>query len=331
MMDDAIEIREAVAADSTEIVELWRLSGLVVPQNDPESDLDRFLSSPHGGALVAEDDTGLVGAVAYGDDAHRGWTYYLGVDPDRRRLGVGKALMDAVVELLRERDIPKVQLMVRSTNTTAGAFYRAIGFESMPVAGYSKWLTEPVASPSPPMLDVVITYLEMRSRPHLNSVTPADPAVLTQVPRPTVRFYRYLYDSVGAAGLWWERRAMSDDDLAAIIGSDDVDIHVLLVGSQPAGFIELDRSGFPEINLAYFGLIPEFVGRGLGSYLINEAIRLAWDQSPEVLTVNTNTLDHPRALRMYQQKGFVPVREERVRWIDPRVIGLIPSGGAVWV
>lgn len=325
-MDDGIVIREAAAADRERISRLWRETDLVVPQNDPEDDLDRFLKSPHGGVLVAEDQRDIVGVVAYGDDAHRGWIYYLGVDPTRRRQGIGRGLMDAVEVLFRERGIPKMQLMVRATNETASDFYRGIGYDRMPVTGFAKRLDSLTAQSDSPMLDVIITHLEMRSRPNLPSAHPAEPAVVTQVPRPTVRFYRYLYDSVGAAGLWWERRAMPDEELTEVIGSDDVEIHVLLVGSQPAGFIELDTVEFPVVKLAYFGLMPEFIERGLGSYLINEAIRLAWDKSPKVVTVSTNTLDHPRALSLYQKKGFVPVRDERVRWVDPRARGLIDEG-----
>ncbi|MPZ53807.1 MAG: GNAT family acetyltransferase [Acidimicrobiia bacterium] len=327
-MDDGTVIREAAADDRDTVVNLWEKAGLVVPHNDPHQDFDRFLTSGHGGVLVADDGSDVVGSVAYGDDAHRGWMYYLAVDPNSRQQGIGKKLVDAVEVLFRERGVPKMQLMVRSTNETAGDFYRQIGYQEMPVSGFGKRLDGAVVEP--PKLDVVITHLEMRSRPNLASVTPAEPAVLTQVPRPSVRFYRYLYDSVGAAGLWWERRAMSDEELAETIRSEDTEVHILLVGSEPAGFVELNSGEFPIVNLAYFGLIPEFIGRGLGSYLIGEAIRLAWDKSPELLTVNTNSLDHPRALRMYQQKGFVPVREERVSWVDPRFTRLIENGGTLW-
>src|SRR5436305_3545080 len=114
-------------------------------------------------------------------------------------------------------------------------------------------------------LDDVITYLEMRARPALPRI-PAPPAklALIRAENCTVSFYRYLYETVGTPWLWYERRLLSDEVLAAEIGKPTTEIFVLYVGGVPAGYFELDAASAQDTELRYFGLIPEFIGRGLG-------------------------------------------------------------------
>ncbi len=91
--------------------------------------------------LHAEDDDGnLVGTAMIGHDGHRGWVYYLAVVADLRRTGLGRQLMHASERWLRERGIPKVQLMVRTTNTEVVAFYEALGYEDGQVVVLGKFL-----------------------------------------------------------------------------------------------------------------------------------------------------------------------------------------------
>jgi len=83
---------------------------------------------------------GLTGSVMVGHDGHRGWVYYLAVAPDARRAGLGRALMAAAETWLRAREVPKIQLMVRTGNEDAHAFYRALGFADQPVAVFGRFL-----------------------------------------------------------------------------------------------------------------------------------------------------------------------------------------------
>ncbi|MCP5150037.1 MAG: GNAT family N-acetyltransferase [Ectothiorhodospiraceae bacterium] len=177
-------------------------------------------------------------------------------------------------------------------------------------------------------LEVVITYLEMRAPPSPRGVSPhrAEKLALMRAERPTVSFYRYLYNTVGAPWLWYERRKMDDDRLRANIQDPAVEITVLHVGGVPAGYVEIDRREPAEVELAYFGLVPEFIGRGLGTYLLEWAITQAWSSEPQRVWVNTCTLDHPKALAVYQRAGFVPYHQETVVIRDPRGRGVMPRG-----
>jgi GNAT superfamily N-acetyltransferase len=130
---------------------------------------------------------------------------------------------------------------------------------------------------------------------------------------------------VGEPWFWYARRRMDDASLAAQVQDPKVEIYVLYVNGEPAGYVELDRRSEPDIEIAYFGIFPQFVGRGFGPYLMNWAVDQAWQYGPQRLTVNTCTLDHPKALRTYQRVGFVVYKQERQLIDDPRLAGLIPA------
>jgi GNAT superfamily N-acetyltransferase len=150
-------------------------------------------------------------------------------------------------------------------------------------------------------------------------------AALLRARPPTVAFYRFLYNTIGGPWLWYERRALDDEALGRIISDDRVEIYVLYANGVPAGYAELDRREPPDIELAYFGLMPDFIGKGLGRYLLTWAIDTAWSYEPERLWVNTNSLDHSNALALYQRCGFRPYSQEHRVIDDPRLIGLIPA------
>ncbi|WP_417518315.1 GNAT family N-acetyltransferase [Minwuia sp.] len=161
-------------------------------------------------------------------------------------------------------------------------------------------------------IPITITYLRM-DRPLTKAPppTPGIPHAILRAERPTISFYRYLYNTVGERWTWTERRYMSDDDLGAIIRDDNVEIMVLYVRGVPAGYAELDFRKLPdEADLAYFGLMPEFIGMKLGPWFLHWAVSELWSRGPEAVTINTCTADHPSALPMYQRIGFNPVRRE---------------------
>jgi GNAT superfamily N-acetyltransferase len=173
-------------------------------------------------------------------------------------------------------------------------------------------------------LETIITYLEMREPPpHRQNKPPQENLLIMQAACPTVSFYRYLYNTVGVPWLWYERRRFSDDDLRAIIQHPKVEIYVLYVNGVPAGYAELDLRQKPDIELAYFGLMPEFIGNGLGTYFLNWAIDTAWSRHPKRLWLHTCTLDHPHALAFYRRAGFVPYKQKVQIIDDPRGLGLM--------
>lgn len=174
-------------------------------------------------------------------------------------------------------------------------------------------------------VDDVITYLEMREKPALAPVpTPAGKLALLRAEHCTASFYRYLYDTVGEPCLWFERRLLDRAALLAEIRRPGIEIFVLYVGGVPAGYFELDAAPPSETELCYFGLVPDFIGRGLGRYLLQAAIERAWSRPIARLWVHTSPFDHPRALPLYQRMGFVAYRRREVSYQDPRETGALP-------
>lgn len=127
MIDDATE------ADAAAVVALWHACGLTRPWNDAPADFARALGGATSTILVARRDGVPVGSVMVGQDGHRGWLYYLAVQPAMQGQGIGTALFHAAEHWLRERDVPKLQLMVRGDNAGALAFYHRLGLDRQEV------------------------------------------------------------------------------------------------------------------------------------------------------------------------------------------------------
>lgn len=170
-----------------------------------------------------------------------------------------------------------------------------------------------------------ITYLEMTEKP-ARQVLPRPVArlALMRAERCTVSFYRYLYNTVGEPWLWHERRSWRDQRLAEWLKRPEIEIFVLHAWGVPAGFFELERAGSRDTELAYFGLVPDFLGRGFGAWLLNAAIESAWLGDPRRVWVHTCTFDHPRALGLYQRFGFKVYERRAVVFDDPRLTGVLP-------
>lgn len=124
-----IEFRALARGEVPQAVRLWEACGLTRPWNDPEADALRSLDGPTSTILATFAGEHLIGTAMCGWDGHRGWIYYLGVDQDFRRWGIGKRLVNQCEEWLSQFGAPKVQLMVRMGNDGAARFYETIGYD----------------------------------------------------------------------------------------------------------------------------------------------------------------------------------------------------------
>lgn len=172
-------------------------------------------------------------------------------------------------------------------------------------------------TPAGTELHYTVTWLEMTERPaHGWPAAPAGPpAALLKAEAPPVWFLLALYDAVGRHYAWQDLHRRSEDELAAWLDDPATSLWTLMRRGWPHGFFMLDNRAHGVCDLSYFGLVPQAVGSGLGLFLLESAVLTAWDlPGVEKLTVNTCSLDHPRALGLYQRAGFEPVRRtEHVR------------------
>jgi ribosomal protein S18 acetylase RimI-like enzyme len=136
------ETRELGAGDASAATALWHAAGLTRPWNDAADDFARALAGATSTVLGAFEGDALTGTVMVGHDGHRGWVYYLAVDPRLRHGGAGRSLMEAAEAWLRERGVPKLNLMVRHDNAAALAFYARLGYADGAVTVLGKFLGE---------------------------------------------------------------------------------------------------------------------------------------------------------------------------------------------
>lgn len=140
---------------------------------------------------------------------------------------------------------------------------------------------------------------------------PADARVERREPCP-VPLYRRLYRDVGEQWYWHDRLEWTDAELEAHLARDDVGVWELMVGDASAGYFELQRHEDGAVEIVYFGLRPEFIGRGLGGMLVTRAVREAFAMGATRVWLHTCTLDSPRALPSYEARGFRPYRTQRL-------------------
>jgi ribosomal protein S18 acetylase RimI-like enzyme len=127
-------------ADVADVVALWQRCGLTRPWNDPVADIALARRGPNSDILVGRDNGVIVASAMVGHEGHRGWVYYVAVDPDRQGAGFGRVIMRAAEDWLRTAGIAKLKLLVRRENAKVGAFYQSIGYEEQELLVFSRWI-----------------------------------------------------------------------------------------------------------------------------------------------------------------------------------------------
>lgn len=153
-----------------------------------------------------------------------------------------------------------------------------------------------------------VWYLQMDEKPAAGLYSKSD-CELKLLPKPVdCETYRRYYYGVGKDWNWIDRMVMKDETLFGKINSGDTHIYIFKRAGEDAGFVELVHSG-GVTDIQYFGLFPEFIGKGLGKYFLMQSILLAWSFSgTECIQLNTCSLDHDNALSVYLSAGFKIVR-----------------------
>ncbi len=166
------------------------------------------------------------------------------------------------------------------------------------------------------LLRIRITYLELAPADWTQRGQPPGLDVsIEPVRSPTVALYRELYDRVGRPWLWYERRLLSDEALANLMAAPGHELHVARHDGALVGYFELQGD-----EIVFFGLTLDYIGRRIGPWLLDRAIERSLARGSAKVILNTNTLDHPRALDTYCKAGFQPVRSETRELQDPRVL-----------
>jgi GNAT superfamily N-acetyltransferase len=157
----------------------------------------------------------------------------------------------------------------------------------------------------------VRTYLEMTDPADLDPVAaPSADASVDRVEQPPAALWRQLYTEVGREYHWVDRLGWSDEQATRYFSDPALELWVLRVAGATAGYFELRAEADGGLEIAYFGLLPGFIGRGLGKYLLTCAAERGWARGANRVWLHTSSLDHASALPNYLARGFRVWKQE---------------------
>ena len=161
-------------------------------------------------------------------------------------------------------------------------------------------------------VEVTRTYLQLQQPQDLNPARFDDSRIrIDQIAQCPASFARFLYAEVGRLYHWTDRLPWTDEQIAAHYTRPEVTLWVMYSEDAPAGYFELERHDDGAIEIAYFGLMQEFLGRGLGKHLLTVAVQQAWSDGANRVWLHTCTLDDAAAMPNYLKRGFKPFKQEK--------------------
>jgi len=160
--------------------------------------------------------------------------------------------------------------------------------------------------------EVTRTYLEMREASELKPALSDDPLIRIEAQRDcSIDLFRFLYVEVGRNYRWIDRLPWTDEDIRSHLARPEVSVWLMKYDGEIAGYFELRKCEDGSIEIAYFGLLPQFIGRGLGKHLLTSATQQAWADGANRVWLHTCTLDDPAAMPNYLRRGFHPFKTEQ--------------------
>jgi len=171
------------------------------------------------------------------------------------------------------------------------------------------------------IIEVTRTYLEMRDPSELQAAKLDDPSIRIELQSDcTVELFRWLYAEVGKNYHWIDRLPWTDEDIREHLAQPEISVWLMTYNDEPAGYFELRKCEDGSTELAYFGLLPQFLSRGFGKHLLTCATEQAWSDGANRVWLHTCTLDDPAALPNYLKRGFKPYKTEKY-FVDPKPAG----------
>jgi len=161
-------------------------------------------------------------------------------------------------------------------------------------------------------IEVTRTYLEIRDPAELKPARSADPLIrIEPQPHCSVELFRRLYVEVGKNYHWIDRLPWTDEEIARYLLQPEISLWLMTYDDKQAGYFELRKCEDESTEIAYFGLLADFIGRGLGKHLLTRAIEQAWADGAKRVWLHTCTLDDPAAMPNYLKRGLQPFKTEK--------------------
>lgn len=180
----------------------------------------------------------------------------------------------------------------------------------------------------PRKIAALTTYLEMGAPPVGPRGPPRRDLAFDPVVDPDLDWYRALFRRVGERWLWFSRLALSDAELRHVLHRLETELYVVMRGTDEIGLVELDRDPSGDVEIVFLGLVGEAIGFGVGGWLMDQALRVAWGPGTRRVWLHTCTFDHSRALAFYCTAGFRPYKLALEIADDPRLTGVLARDAA---
>ena len=167
------------------------------------------------------------------------------------------------------------------------------------------------------MIPVERNFLELRDIKKLKFNSSKENKFLIKKIKPDFQLNKFFYKQVGKKHRWIDRLSWSDEKWINFISNKNLETYVISESEDLIGFFELLYN--PELNeteISYFGLLEEYIGKGIGGYALSEAIKKSFEKNIERVWLHTCTLDHPNALKNYIARGMRVFRKENINILD---------------
>jgi ribosomal protein S18 acetylase RimI-like enzyme len=162
-----------------------------------------------------------------------------------------------------------------------------------------------------PLTAVTVTYLEILDPREIRPKrSPRTDLALVRIDPPMPEFNRFFYTTVGASWFWINRLAWTYQQWADYVNRPELETWMLTAKGVPAGYFELEAQPERNVEVAYFGLLPQFVGTGLGGHLLTCALERGFAMGAARVWLHTCTLDHPQAIANYKARGMRQFKQE---------------------
>ena len=167
------------------------------------------------------------------------------------------------------------------------------------------------------MIPVERNFLEIRDLKNLKFNASKQNKFLIKKIQPDFQLNKFFYKQVGKKHRWIDRLSWSDEQWMNYISNKNLETYIISETVDLLGFFELlHNPELKETEISYFGLLEEYIGKGIGGYALTEAIRKAFEKNIKRVWLHTCTLDHPNALKNYLARGMTVFKKENIKILD---------------
>ena len=167
------------------------------------------------------------------------------------------------------------------------------------------------------MIPVERNFLELRDLKNLRFNSTKQNKFTIKKIKPDFQLNKFFYKQVGKKHRWIDRLSWTDEKWINFISNKNLETYVISESKDLVGFFELLYSPeLKETEISYFGLLEEYIGKGIGGYALSEAIKKSFKKNIKRVWLHTCTLDHPNALKNYIARGMKVFRKENISILD---------------